>query len=81
MKKIFLFLLPFLLLLFIPAHGQTFKTLLDDNLNGFYTMPTGVKGDGTTDDATALNAYFTAQGAYARIKMPKATYKINSTLK
>ena len=40
----------------------------------------GVVGDGATDDAAALQAYITAQGANAEVNIPYGTYKVNSTL-
>jgi len=64
----------------VTTSGGTARSLVTRYSEVINVKDYGAKGDGSTDDTTALQAAFTAATAGAVIYFPPATYNISSTL-
>lgn len=64
-----------------PSGAITATSISGGGLRNFYDVKVyGAKGDGTTDDTTAIQAAFTAATAAGEVYFPRGTYLVTSTI-
>ncbi len=63
-----------------PTYNVNAKWVTDRGSQVFNVKAYGAKGDGTTDDTTAINAAFTAAGVGGHILFPPGNYVVSSEL-